>query len=50
MKYYNINKDFLKKIELYSLFWQLKLTNQELTLKKEKDGKKSIDDFLQKFV
>jgi dihydrodipicolinate synthase/N-acetylneuraminate lyase/fructosamine-3-kinase len=50
MKYYNINKDFLKKIELYSLFWQLKLTNQELNLKKEKDGKKSVDDFFHKFV
>jgi len=50
MKYFNLNKDFLKKIELYSLFWQLKLTNQELTLKKQKDGKKSIADFLQKFV
>ena len=50
MKYYNINKDFLRKIELYSLFWQLKLTNQDLTLKKEKEGKKSVEDFFYKFV
>jgi len=45
MKYYNINKDFLKKVDLYSLFWQLKLTNQDLTLKKDIEGKKSVEDF-----
>ncbi|TFG14743.1 MAG: hypothetical protein EU535_02830 [Promethearchaeota archaeon] len=47
MKYHNVNKDFLKKIEIYSLFWYLKLNNQEMKLKRDSDKKKT---FIHKFL
>ena len=50
-KYYNIDKEFKKKIEIYYLFWLLKLTNRETTSNRKSEGKKSsISDFLQKLI
>ena len=47
MKYHNVNKDFLKKIEIYSLFWYLKLNNLELKQKQDPEKKKT---FIHKFL
>ncbi len=38
-KYHSIDKDFMKRIEIYSLFWLLKLQNLETRLKKKSDRK-----------
>jgi len=51
MKYFNIDKDFLRKIEIYSLFSHLKLTNHDMTLKRKSERKKYfLDDFLEKYT
>ena len=47
-RYHKVDKDFLKKIEIYSLFWLLKLNNQELRLKPKSEEKRtSIHTFLE---
>jgi Ser/Thr protein kinase RdoA (MazF antagonist) len=41
-KYHKTDKDFERKIEFYSLFWLLKLTNREAKLKRQTQEKKSF--------
>ncbi|MFX1452460.1 MAG: dihydrodipicolinate synthase family protein [Promethearchaeota archaeon] len=42
MKYHTVNKDFLKKIEIYSLFWYLKLNNHSIRIKQDSEKKKTL--------
>ncbi len=41
-KYHKLDKDFERKIEIYSLFWLLKLTNREAKLKHQTQERKSF--------
>ena len=47
-KHYKIDKDFEKKIEIYSFFWLLKSANYEEYIKRKSEHKRAIKSFFQK--
>ncbi len=49
-KYHKVDKDFEKKIEIYSLFWLLKLNNFETKLKRQSQEKRSFIFFPNKLT
>ena len=49
-KYHKVDKDFETKIEIYSLFWLLKLTNFETKLKQQSQEKRSFILFSKKLT